>query len=249
MRISISHDMNYSYDSPVRLSTQYLRLYPRDTGRQKVLAWKLETLGQPMRTQDGYGNVLHVLTLDKPVSEISIRAEGTVETAPTLDEPSDFRGTPLSPLLFLRQTALTRVNDELGALAERFRRASATLSGLRELAGAILKRNGESSSEQLTHAFIGCCRHLGVPARYVSGYIYSPQKPANGTALHAWAEAWVVDRWRSFDIAQGRAVGEGHIKVAIGGDYLDACPMRGVRTGGGTETLMAHTEVAADPQQ
>lgn len=249
MRFSISHDLNYSYDSPVRLSTQYLRLYPRDTGRQKVLAWKLETLGKPMRTEDGYGNVLHVLTLDKPVSEISIHAEGTVETAASLDEPSDFRGTSLSPLLFLRQTPLTRVNGELGAVAERFRRVAGTLPSLRELADAVLKRSPEGSSEQLTHAFIGCCRHLCVPARYVSGYIYSAQKPASGTALHAWAEAWVVDRWRSFDIAQGGAVGEGHIKVAIGGDYLDACPTRGVRTGGGAETLIAHTEVAAGSQQ
>jgi transglutaminase-like putative cysteine protease len=249
MRLSISHDMNYSYDSPVRLSTQYLRLYPRDTARQKVLGWKLETLGQPMRTQDGYGNVLHVLTLDKPVSEISIHAEGMVETAPTLDEPSDFRGISLSPLLFLRQTGLTRVNEELGAFAERFRRGAATLSGLRELAGAILKRGGESSSEHLAHAFIGCCRHLGVPARYVSGYIYSAQKSDDKTALHAWAEAWVVDRWRSFDIAHGGATGEGHVKIAIGGDYLDACPIRGVRNGGGAETLIAQAQVAADRQQ
>jgi transglutaminase-like putative cysteine protease len=249
MRISISHYMNYSYDSPVRLSTQYLRLYPRDTARQKVLAWKLETLGQPMRTQDGYGNVLHVLTLDKPVSEISIHAEGAVETAATLDEPSDFRGTPLSPLLFLRQTGLTRLSDEVASFAERFRRGAATLSSLRELAGAILERDGESSSEHLAHAFIGCCRHLGVPARYVSGYVYSAQKPAGASALHAWAEAWVVERWRSFDIAQGGAIGEGHIKLAIGADYLDACPMRGVRTGGGSETLIARTELAADAQQ
>jgi transglutaminase-like putative cysteine protease len=241
--------LNYSYDSAVRLSTQYLRLYPRDTTRQKVLGWKLETLGHPMRTQDGYGNVLHVLTLDKPVSEISIHAEGTVETTPALDEPSDFRGIPLSPLLFLRQTNLTRVNEELCAIAERFRRGAATLSGLRELAGALLKRNGESSSEQLTHSFIGCCRHLGVPARYVSGYIHSAQKSEDKTALHAWAEAWVVDRWRSFELAQGGAVGEGHIKIAIGGDYLDACPIRGVRTGGGAETLVAQAHVAADRQQ
>jgi transglutaminase-like putative cysteine protease len=202
-----------------------------------------------MRTQDGYGNVLHVLTLDKPVSEISIHAEGTVETTPALDEPSDFRGIPLSPLLFLRQTNLTRVNEELCAIAERFRRGAATLSGLRELAGALLKRNGESSSEQLTHSFIGCCRHLGVPARYVSGYIHSAQKSEDKTALHAWAEAWVVDRWRSFELAQGGAVGEGHIKIAIGGDYLDACPIRGVRTGGGAETLVAQAHVAADRQQ
>ena len=249
MRLSISHDLHFSYDSPVRLSTQYLRLSPGETVRQKVLSWKLETLGQPLRTQDGYGNVLHVLTLDKPVSEISIHAEGTVETASTLDEPSDFRGTPLSPLLFLRQTGLTRVNDELGNFAERFRRAAATLSGLRELAGAILRRDPQGSSEQLAHAFIGCCRHLSVPARYVSGYLYSTHKSQDKTALRAWAEAWVIDRWRSFDVALGGPVGEAHIKLAIGGDYLDACPMRGVRTGGGTETLVAHTQVAAEPQQ
>jgi transglutaminase-like putative cysteine protease len=88
-----------------------------------------------------------------------------------------------------------------------------------------------------------------VPARCVSGYIHSARKSDNRTALHAWAEAWVVDRWGSFDVAHGGAIGEGHIKIAIGGDYLDACPIRGVRTGGGCETLIAQTRVAADPQQ
>lgn len=248
MRLSISHEMNYRYDSPVRLSTQYLRLFPRDTVRQKVLSWKLESIGQPLRTQDGYGNVLHVLTLDKPVSEISIRAEGVVETSRSVDEPSDFRGTPLSPLLFLRQTQLTRPNEELAAFAERFRRSAGTLSGLRELAGALLKRDAAGTAEDLTHAFIGCCRHLGVPVRYVSGYVHKRERQ-DKTALHAWAEAWVVDRWRSFDIAQNGPIGEGHIKLAIGGDYLDACPIRGVRTGGGAETLDAHTHVKADGQQ
>jgi transglutaminase-like putative cysteine protease len=60
MKFSISHELKYSYDSPVRLSTQYLRLVPRDTVRQKVLDWKLDTPGQALRTTDGYGNVLHV---------------------------------------------------------------------------------------------------------------------------------------------------------------------------------------------
>ena len=129
MRFSISHDMHYGYDSPVRLSTQYLRLYPRDTARQKVLRWKLETLGNPMRTQDGYGNVLHVLTLDKPVSEISIHAEGVVETTPSLDEPSDFRGTPLSPLLFLRQTGLTRATGVNLVAKERWNFGASTEIG------------------------------------------------------------------------------------------------------------------------
>jgi transglutaminase-like putative cysteine protease len=243
MRFSISHQFNYAYDSPVRLSTQYLRLTPRDTSRQKVLEWSLGTPGQAMRTTDGYGNVLHVLTIDKPVTEIAIHAEGTVETSAVLDEPSDFTGAPLSPLVFLRPTGLTRADQARGAFAEKFRGKVATLSGLRELARAIQNKD-LSSAADVSHEFIACCRHLGVPARYVSGYIYDQQ-----VAMHAWAEAWVEERWRSFDIAHDTPVGESHIKIAVGADYLDACPVRGVRVGGGTETLMAQAQVMADPQQ
>lgn len=246
MRYAILHALSYAYDSPVRSSTQYLRLTPRDTARQKVIEWKLETPGQPMRTQDGYGNVLHVMTIDRPVSGIMIRASGTVETSPALDEPSDFTGTPLSPLLFLRLTPLTRADEKLAAFAEGFRRSVGTLAGLRELAAAVHKHRAEGSAADMSHAFIACCRHLGVPARYVSGYAYSAQTMGAQVAMHAWAEAWVEDRWRSFDIAQDNPIGEAHIKIAVGADYLDACPIRGVRTGGGTETLLAQASVVAN---
>jgi transglutaminase-like putative cysteine protease len=246
MKYTITHVLNYKYDSPVRSSTQYLRLTPRDTTRQKVLEWKLEAPGQPQRTQDGYGNVLHVMTVDRPVSEIAIRARGTVETSSALDEPSDFTGTPLPPLLFLRPTALTRCEGKLVALAEGFRRRTGSLSGLRELAAAVHKHLPEGSAADMTHAFIGCCRHLGVPARYVSGYVYSPKNGNGQVAMHAWTEAWLVDRWRSFDVASDFPIGEGHIKIAVGGDYLDACPIRGVRTGGGIETLSAQASVTAN---
>jgi transglutaminase-like putative cysteine protease len=248
MRFKVTHELNYTYDSPVRLSTQYLRLTPRDTARQKVINWKIETPGQAMRTSDGYGNILHVLTLDKPVSEIWIHAGGIVETS-TLDEPSDFTGTPLSPLLFLRPTGLTRVDASLAAIADGFRSSAGTLPGLRELAHAIHKRKPDASGEEATHSFIACCRHLGVPVRYVSGYIHSPRAAsAEQMAINAWAEAWVVDRWRSFDIRNDLPIGEAHVKIAVGADYLDACPIRGVRTGGGAETLVAQAHVMASPQ-
>jgi transglutaminase-like putative cysteine protease len=248
MRFSITHEFKYTYDSPVRLSTQYLRLTPRDTARQKVTDWNLDTPGPALRTTDGYGNVLHVLTLDKAVSEISIEAAGTLETAPALDEPSDFTGTPLSPLLFLRPTGLTRADEALAALAEKFRPGVASHSGLRELAAAMTARYSERSAADAAHGFIACCRYLGVPARYVSGYVYAKARGDNGVAMHAWAEAWVVERWRSFDIAHDCAVGEAHIKLAVGADYLDACPVRGVRIGGGAENLIAHAHVEATQQ-
>lgn len=248
MKFLISHELNYSYDSPVRLSTQYLRLSPRDTGRQKVLDWKLETPGQAIRTSDGFGNILHVLTLDKPVTGIRIHAGGTVETSASIDEPSDFTGVPLSPLLFLRPTASTRADPPLAAFADTFRRRAGTLSGLGELAAATHARNPAASGEEATHSFIACCRHVGVPARYVSGYICSPRAAGERMAINAWAEAWAVERWRSFDVRNNIQIGESHIKIAVGADYLDACPIRGVRVGGGIETLVTQANVTINAQ-
>ena len=265
MRISIDHTTHYEYEHPVRYSTQYLRLVPRSSARQKVIEWQLITPARPLELSDGYGNILHVLTIDQPVAEIVIRSRGIVETSSTIDEQSE--ETPrLSPLLFLRPTALTRAEDPLVEFAEQFRRRAGTLTGLRDLASAILSRlpfqsgitevhstaqeafaAGNGVCQDHAHVFLACCRHLGIPARYVSGYFYSGGHAEAAVASHAWTEAWVVDRWRSLDVTNGRPAGPHHIRLAIGADYLEASPVRGVRTGGGHESLTTHALVA--PQQ
>jgi transglutaminase-like putative cysteine protease len=245
MKLALRHETRYRYDAPVRSLTQYLRLTPRDTARQKVLEWKLEAPGDLVRTRDGYGNVLHVLTLDRQIEELRVSAAGRVETAGALDEPSDFTDTPLSPLLFLRATRLTRADEALAALAESHRRRTASLSGLRELASAVHRARRDRPSEDAVQAFIACCRLLGAPARYVSGYVAAHGAGRGALANHAWAEVWLVDRWRSFDVAADGSIGEGHVKVAMGADYLDACPLRGVRVGGGLETMSSQAEIEA----
>lgn len=262
MKLRISHETHYLYDAPVRSSTQYLRLMPRDTARQKVLDWKLETPDTPVRTNDGYGNVLHVLTIDTRISEIRIRVSGSVDTSPAVVAPSDFIGVPLSPLLFLRATAHTRAEGKLAAFLGAFRRDGKSLKGLRNLAAAIHEKIpldvdklpiSPSASEafaarsgagpDLTHVFIACARHLGIPARYVSGYLCTREKSGAHVATHSWVEAWVEERWSSFDLARNAPIGEGHVKVAVGADYLDACPIRGVRIGGGAETMTSRAEL------
>src|SRR5260221_7751103 len=99
MKLAIAHEFLYRYDSPVRLSTQYLRLVPRDTARQKVLHWRIDTPEPALRTTDGYGNVLHVLTLDKPTEEIEIHASGVVQTSAAPGEPSPSAGVSRAPTL------------------------------------------------------------------------------------------------------------------------------------------------------
>lgn len=261
MRITIEHTTRYVYEAPVRYSTQYLRLVPASNSRQRVLEWTLDAPATPLELRDGYGNILHVLTIIKPVTEIVIRSGGTVETLPGIDDaPDDVR---LSPLIFLRPTPLTRAEGPLAQFADQHRRRGATLTGLRDLAHGVRERipfesgvtavhstaleayeHGRGVCQDHAHVFIACCRYLGIPARYVSGYLYLPDQD-EPVASHAWAEAWVVDRWRSFDITNGAPAGEHHIRVAIGADYLDASPVRGVRHGGGVEQMVAHAVVAA----
>ena len=261
MRITIEHTTRYLYEAPVRYSTQYLRLVPASNTRQRVLDWTLDAPATPLELRDGYGNILHVLTIIKPVTEIVIRSGGTVETLPGIDDAPD--DVKLSPLIFLRPTPLTRAEGPLIQLAEQHRRRAGTLTGLRDLASNVREHlpfesgvtavhstaveayeHGKGVCQDHAHVFIACCRYLGIPARYVSGYLYL-QDQDEPVASHAWAEAWVVDRWRSFDITNGKPAGEHHIRVAIGADYLDASPVRGVRHGGGEEQMIAHAVVAA----
>ena len=262
MRLAISHETLYRYDSPVRHSTQYLRLTPQGGNGLQILDWQLELPVAAHRSTDSYGNILHVLTLDYPHQEIRIKVSGTVETdetAPTRDD--------LPPLFFLRQTELTTPDEALCRFAATYRQPVPSLAQLQSLVEGIRERMpflpGETQShtpaaaafakgagvcQDHTHVFLSCARQLGIPARYVSGYVYSPAHAADHVSSHAWAEAWVDGAWYSFDVANAVAANEHHLKLAIGMDYLDACPVRGVRFGGGTESMSAQARVWLDGQ-
>lgn len=121
MKLVIDHLTRYGYDEEVKFSTQYLRLTPRSSGRQKITAWTL-TLpdGSAVATTDAWGNVLHVLTLDNPHKEITIRASGIVDI---VEEGEEIGAEPqelLSPLVFLRCTPLTRADGPIREFAQRW---------------------------------------------------------------------------------------------------------------------------------
>lgn len=95
------------------------------------------------------------------------------------------------------------------------------------------------------HVFLSCCRSLNIPARYVSGYLYS--EDSTHVATHAWAEVWVEEHWHSFDVTNNTRMPNQHLKLAVGIDYLDACPVRGMRLGGGCEDMSAIAAVQMMP--
>lgn len=262
MRLVINHDTAYHYESIVRASIQYLRLTPQESVRQRIHSWELE-LPRPAQAQrDPFGNVLHVLTLDEPHDEIHIHARGLVE----IDESQESESEAGSPLPYLRSTSLTEIDPALRAFAEQHVATNRDRQGLITLMEALADHmvytpgstQVDSTAAQAfarqvgvcqdhTHAFIACARSLGLPARYVSGYLCTAD--SGHLASHAWAEVWLNDAWYSFDVSNRLARPERHLKLAIGLDYLDACPIRGVRRGGGTEWMHAQVSVTPDEPQ
>ncbi|AGN81740.1 transglutaminase family protein [Pseudomonas sp. GD03651] len=256
MKLSIRHDTTYSYASDVSNSIQFLRLTPRSSERQRINDWQLD-LPSKVRSQiDPYGNILHVLTLDKPHGHLALTARGQVEIDPDCEHEAEQQ----SPLPFLRGSHLTQADGALIAFAARqcgSHRDRAALIGLMQgLAEHMPYSPGATSvgttaieafsggagvCQDHTHAFLACARSLGVPARYVSGYLCTEDE--QHLASHAWAEAWVDQAWYSFDITNRLTRPERHLKLAVGLDYLDACPVRGVRRGGGAEAMQASVHV------
>jgi len=256
MKLSVSHDTRYSYDDQVRASIQYLRLTPQPSTRQRVLDWALELPGTARAQRDGFGNLLHVLTLDEPHEAVVIHARGVVE----IDAACECEPDPQSPFPYLRSTRLTEADDALRtfaahhggrdrdgliALMHALHAQMAYVPGMTDVESTAAQAfaGAQGVCQDHAHVFIACARSLGVPARYVSGYLYTEHSVE--VASHAWAEAWLDGAWYCFDVTNRMARPERHLKLAVGLDYLDACPVRGMRRGGG-EQMHAHLQIPAE---
>jgi transglutaminase-like putative cysteine protease len=111
---------------------------------------------------------------------------------------------------------------------------------------------GGGVCQDFAHLTIGVLRLAGIPARYVSGYLAPAAKSTvesvGAQASHAWLEAQLPGQgWTGFDPTNGCAVDERHIKVAVGRDYSDVPPMRGVYKSQGGKQLMS-VELQIEPQ-
>jgi transglutaminase-like putative cysteine protease len=103
--------------------------------------------------------------------------------------------------------------------------------------------------QDFAHLGIGCLRSLGLPARYVSGYIETVPPPGSprlqgADASHAWFAVFDPDiGWVEFDPTNNQFVAERHVTVAWGRDYSDVTPLKGVVFGGGTHTLEVEVDM------
>jgi len=108
---------------------------------------------------------------------------------------------------------------------------------------------GVGVCQDYTHAMLAVCRMLGIPSRYVSGYLETaPGRTLGADASHAWVEAYLPGSgWMGFDPTNGTTVGQSYVKVGHGRDYDDVPPVKGLRRGGGTENLRVAVSVRRTP--
>ena len=114
---------------------------------------------------------------------------------------------------------------------------------------AVAFKSGEGVCQDHAHVFIASARAVGMPARYVSGYLFTGD--AKDAASHAWADIWLGAElgWHSMDVTHKRPAVRTYCRLAVGRDYLDAAPVRGMRQGGGGEKMEANVLVAESAQQ
>ncbi len=265
MKIHVHHATKYYYDNPGAHLVQRLYLTPQDNQSQTVLDWTIDAPGieNGLRYVDAFGNIAHLTTPSSDLTEVTVVATGTVMTTDTAGVAGHDIGSVPIPA-YLASTPATEANEAIRELA----RSKEHLSGIEQLhalSAAVLDkvayvigatnehttaadavRDGEGVCQDHAHVFISAARLLGLPARYVSGYMVVGENEL-AEANHAWAEAHVADLgWVGFDVSNQVSPDERYVRVATGMDVDGATPAKGVRRGLSTGAERMDVEVLVE---
>jgi transglutaminase-like putative cysteine protease len=260
MKLEIVHETRYRYTGPIAETVMEVRLRPMDGNGQRCVEFDLDVSAgiDPHTYRDGYGNTVHYFNLVRPHSHLSVTSRSIVETGieqdanPGEDLVQDFLRfrSPVKDAPGVRELASRfPIADPASGLEVEQAMDELTLAISREFAYDRSVTNVYSAVDEVlelrsgvcqdfAHLFIAVARAMGVPARYVSGYIHDPRGKRVTGASHAWGEAWVPGRgWVGYDATHPVRVGENHVRIAVGRDYGDAAPTRGVYVGSATGTM------------
>jgi transglutaminase-like putative cysteine protease len=267
MRYSVHHLTRFEFDRPSGHSIHDVRLTPLPASGQRVLSWRIEGPGKRSQWSDGHGNPVTTFSVVQAHDSVEIEVHGLYEYSGA-DQWLRYAETPsLPPPFWLRNTGMARHDESFDPLIEGLsdRAADSTqrvmvlhelmkrvgervtyrtgVSTVDTTAAEALKR-GAGVAQDAAHVFIAACRRLGVPARYVSGYLRNDDALHVGRTSHSWAEAWVPGLdWVGFDPANGISPRGDSLRVAVGLDYRDAAPVSGRRIGFGDAKMTVEASI------
>jgi transglutaminase-like putative cysteine protease len=267
--LEVVHRTTYEYESAVLSSYNEARMTPTTDLHQSTVNVRFTTTpAVPVRRYwDYWGTQVTAFDISEPHDRLVLTSSSVVETEPARPPAADLSWATLTSdevrdehAELLAPTPYTAQDNELAEQARTIAAAhanpiDAVLAAAHWVHGALTYQSGvtgvHTSAAEAWHAGRGVCqdfahvalvvlRAMGVPARYVSGYLHSQKEAAIGERVegesHAWIEAWTGDWW-GFDPTNDQEIGLRHVGVARGRDYADVAPLRGVHSGGGSAIL------------
>jgi transglutaminase-like putative cysteine protease len=262
-RLQISHRTGFRYAGAVSSSYNEARMSPTNEPHQSVLDANVAVWpsARTFTYRDYWDTQVTAFDVHMPHENLEVIAEALVETSSVEPVPDGLSWAQLAdPTLtdrwaeMLLATPRTALDDELtersGALRDGHDSPASAALAICEMVGAEIAyvpgstgvqtdavqvwRQREGVCQDISHLSIGLLRAIGLPARYVSGYLYPGVDGVIGEAVigqsHAWVE-WFDGEWHGFDPTNGVAIGERHVVIGRGRDYSDVPPLKGVYAG------------------
>jgi transglutaminase-like putative cysteine protease len=273
-RVRVVHTTGYAYQSPVTASYNEARLTPRSNTRQNVILNRVETIPatRSYRYIDYWGTAVTAFDLHAPHTELTVSSSSVVETERPEPPATQVTWTDLQSVAVidrfdevLRPTEYTPVSERVAAVGRRITKnhepREAVVAAARWARGELdyipgttgvhssgldALEQGKGVCQDFAHLSLMVLRSMGIPARYVSGYLHPKRHAVVGKTIdgrsHAWIQAW-TGGWWSYDPTNNTDITEQYISVGVGRDYSDVSPLKGVYSGEGATDLDVVVEV------
>lgn len=268
------HTTGYVYDAPVTRSFNEARLTPRADSRQNVILNRVETVPatRSYRYTDYWGTAVTAFDLHAPHTELEVTGSSVVETEPfsgpaeelgwdelRADAVADRYDEMLAPTDYVpRDRKLATVARQLSRgeapakavvrAAEWVHKEMDYIAGTTSVHTSALQAFADRRGvcQDYAHLTLVLLRSMGIPSRYVSGYLHPKAGATIGETVagqsHAWIEAW-TGQWWGYDPTNNIAINEQHVSVGVGRDYADVPPLKGVFSGAGSTDLEVIVEI------
>jgi transglutaminase-like putative cysteine protease len=276
-RLHIVHRTTFSYARSVTASYNEARMRPLELPHQRLISSRVTATPSTFQSTylDYWGTSVTPFEVLTPHEALVVLAESRVELTPPRPIPEvgweQLRSPEVADRMceYLVATSVTEPAADLVALAKDTigdlppaQAATAVLGAMREeveyvpgVTGVHTKAREawESRSgvcQDIAHLGVGALRAVGIPTRYVSGYLHpltsnaEPGVPVTGES-HAWIEYWAGD-WVGFDPTNRIGVSDHHVIVARGREYGDVTPLRGVYAGGGRSSQQVEVRITRE---
>jgi transglutaminase-like putative cysteine protease len=273
-RVRVVHTTGYAYQSPVTASYNEARLTPRSNTRQNVILNRVETIPatRSYRYIDYWGTAVTAFDLHAPHTELTVSSSSVVETERPEPPATQVTWTDLLSVAVidrfdevLRPTEYTPVSERVAAVGRRITKnhepREAVVAAARWARGELdyipgttgvhssgldALEQGKGVCQDFAHLSLMVLRSMGIPARYVSGYLHPKRHAVVGKTVdgrsHAWIQAW-TGGWWNYDPTNNTEITEQYISVGVGRDYSDVSPLKGVYSGEGATDLDVVVEV------